>query len=393
MSQKILFSVLVIISLLFIALYPGTYSVLQGTHTILNISSPANDVTCTSCHSKIAAEFNNSTYHTSLSCEDCHRNPNIQTVAYDNGTTVPGEEAHAAVKPRCLDCHSKTSITLANGSVVAVAKADAFGDAGYGSDYSAHKKFVQDALNFDIGVGENEACLSCHTDFKVQIKFTRPLYYDFTVDASWNVVVNSYGVDNTTTVFKDGSGSKHIWKPLNQIKCEDCHTDVWSAINHTESSLNGETPNSSHVIWYWQGTRPQPRQAPIHDISYIGTAYGNISDYCLSSCHNPTIASGAPPLELNETVHVARRLSCYSCHTNSYTFTVLDKTSGNPATPTWPNSDTGDMDNFDVNVFNIPLSIHADTCISCKRAGAPSSGDFRTYSEPNNTVYYNNNLV
>ena len=389
MSQKVILGILVIISLSLIALYPSTYSVLKGTHTVINVSSPANDVPCTSCHSKIAAELNSSAYHSWMSCEDCHRNPNLQSVAYDDGTMVAGSEAHAAVKPRCLDCHSKTSITLANGSVVAVPFASGFGETNYGSNYSAHKKFVQDALNFNIGVGENEACIACHTDFKVQVKFTRPIYYNFTVDSSWNVVVNSLGADNTTAVFKGGSGSKHIWKSLNQIRCEDCHADIWAAINHTETSPGGQAPNSSHVIWWWNGGT---RQAPIHNISYIGTAYSNISDYCLSSCHNPVITSGTPPPELNETVHAARRLSCYSCHTNSYTFMVQDKTGGT-GNPGWPNSDTGDMDNFDVNVFNAPLAIHADTCISCKRAGAPSSGNFLTYSEPSNVMYYNNGQV
>ena len=391
MNSRHIFLLTAFIGALLYAMYPSTYSVLQNTHNIINISSPANDIPCVSCHSRIAAELANSTYHSWMSCEDCHRNPYLQTIAYDDGTMVAGSEAHAAVKPRCLDCHSKTSITLANGSVVAVPFANAFGEANYGSDYSAHKKFVQDALNFGLGVGENEACLSCHTDFKVQVKFTRPLYYDFSVDTSWNVVVNSLGADNTTSVFKNGSGSKHIWKSLNQIKCEDCHADVWRAVNHTEPSPSGQTPNSSHVIWYWNGRSTNP-QAPIHDIGYIGTAYDNISDYCLSSCHNPVITSGTPPPELNETVHVARRLSCYSCHTNSYTFTIQDKTGG-AGDPGWPNSDTGDMDNFDVNVFNVPLAIHADTCISCKRAGAPNSGNFVTYSEPSNLVYYNNGQV
>ncbi|AIY90869.1 hypothetical protein [Geoglobus acetivorans] len=388
------FLVFVIISLVAIFLYTlpnSTYSVLLQTHNVKDISSPSNDIPCTQCHSKIAAELSNSTYHSGMTCEDCHRNPYLgQTVAYDNGTWVSGGEAHAAVKPRCLDCHSKTSITLANGTTVSVPKANAFGDPNYGTDYSAHKKFVQDALNFSLGVGENEACLACHTDFKLNIEFVRPQYYNFTFQSWTSVVVNSLGPANTTVVFKGGSGAKHIWRPLSSINCTDCHADIWNAINHPEPSPNGLTPNSSHVIWYWGGRSNNP-QAPIHDISKIGTAYANISDYCLSSCHNPQVSGTLPP-ELTDAVHVARRLSCYSCHTDSYSVSVFDKTSGGYVAAPWPPNIMG---NLDVGIFNAPLILHADSCISCKRAGAPTppTGPFVSYSEPNNLVYYNGGRV
>ncbi len=381
-------ALIILISLSLIAFFPGTYSLLKGTHTVTNISSVSNDISCNSCHSRIAQELNSSAYHTSLTCEDCHRNPYLgQKVAYDNGTVKTGEVAHAAVKPRCLDCHSQTSITLANGTTIAVPSARAFNQTNYGSDYSAHKRFVLDAQNSSLGVGENEACLSCHSDFNVKISFKRPLYYNFTV-SSWVVTVNGYGNTNTTVVFKSGNGSKHTFKLLNQIKCESCHSDIWSAINHTEPSISGQTPNSSHVIWYWGGSSTAP-QAPIHDISNIGTSYTNITDYCLSSCHNPVVSGANIPPELTATVHVARRLSCYSCHTDSYSFSVYDKTSGSYFPPPWSTA----MDNLDANVFNVPLFLHSDTCISCKRAGAPNSGTFVSYSEPNNTIYYNGGKI
>ena len=392
MTYKAIALLLVILG---IAVYilPDTHSVLLKTHNIIDITSPSNDIPCIQCHSKIASELNKSAYHKSLSCEDCHRNPNLgQTIAYDDGTMISGEEAHAAVKPRCLDCHSKTSITLANGTTVTVRKADAFGDANYGTSYSAHRKFVVDSNSFSIGVGENEACLACHTNFKVTLRLVRPLYYNFTF-LSWNSLsVNSWGPDNITSVLKTATGSKHTLKLLSSIDCMDCHSDIWSAINHTEPSPSGETPNSSHVLWYWEGRRTNP-QAPIHDISNIGTSYADISDYCLSSCHNPLVSGSNPPPALTATVHVARRLSCYNCHTDDYQFDIYDKTSGAYVNNSllW---DTA-MGNLDTAIFNISLSIHGDTCISCKRAGAPAppTDAFITYSEPNNKIYYNNSRV
>ena len=393
MTKKYLL-ILSLFAALIYSLNLSTYSVLLFTHNVFDISSPANDVSCISCHSKIADELSRSAYHRSLSCEDCHRNPYIgQDVAISNGTSIPGEEAHAAVKPRCLDCHSKTSITLANGTTVAVPFAKAFGEANYGSDYSAHKKFVLDSLNSNLAVGENEACLSCHTEFKVEFKFVRPLYLNFTIDTTWNLTLESAGPDNTTVVIKYGNGSKHVWKPISKISCMDCHDDVWRAINHTEINPTGNTPNSSHVIWYWDAAGGRPNSAPIHNISYIGSVYANITDYCLSSCHDPIISSGTPPPSLSEVVHVSRRISCYDCHTNTYSFTVLSKPRGTSSSPPWPNSDTGDMDNFDVNVFKAPLIVHGDTCISCKRAGAPNSGNFLTYTEPSNVMYYNGGII
>jgi len=388
-------TIALLVVVLGIAVYilPNTYSVLLRTHNIADISSPSNDIPCTQCHSKIASELNNSAYHRSLSCEDCHRNPNLgQTVAYDDGTIISGEEAHAAVKPRCLDCHSQTSITLANGTAVTVRKADAFGDAGYGTSYSAHRKFVTDSNSFSIGVGENEACLACHTEFRVTFDFKRPQYYNFTFQSWESVIVNSWGPDNTTAVYKNGYGSKHIWKPVTVINCTDCHVDIWTAINHTESSPSTQTPNSSHAIWYWDGRANNP-QAPVHDVSRIGTSYTDVSDYCLSSCHNPLISGPNPPPSLTANVHVARRISCYACHTDDYQFDVYDKTSGAYVN----NSLLWDieMGNLDTAIFNVSLAIHADTCISCKRAGAPTppTNAFITYSEPNNRVYYNGTEV
>ncbi|AIY90871.1 multiheme c-type cytochrome [Geoglobus acetivorans] len=324
--------VIVLVSIFLYTLPNSTYSVLLQTHNVKDISSPSNDIPCTQCHSKIAAELSNSTYHSGMTCEDCHRNPYLgQTVAYDNGTWVSGGEAHAAVKPRCLDCHSKTSITLANGTTVSVPKANAFGDPNYGTDYSAHKKFVQDALNFSLGVGENEACLACHTDFKLNIEFRYFWNISYTKSFDWSIT--NFNVNGTRTyqISLTGNGSKHIWKPLSSIDCTSCHKNIYDAL------ING-TPGSPYT---------QYTHAPIEiddSISYnweTNNYWGNLryhyvpdayratwvnSTYCYE-CHNvaryaainPSAAStyglSAVVSDTNSNfVHAAERIKCVTCH-------------------------------------------------------------------------------
>lgn len=335
-------------------------SVLYGSHKLYNLSGVGNDIDCTSCHPQAAQELSQSAYHTTLTCEDCHRNPYMKSVALDNGTTVSkGSYAHAAYKPRCLDCHSQTSITLANGTVVSVRKADAFGDPGYGSDYSAHKKFVEDSINYNIFEGENEACISCHTDYKVKFEFIRPLYADFTVNSDWTVTVNGYGQNNTTVVMKPGSGAKHKFKALTDIKCEDCHPDIWAA------AIPGHVTS-------WDGHRGMVDND--HYTNWLNANSGaiTISDFC-KSCHVPNPNDLIASIR-NEVTHAAWRLSCYDCHkevcNRCHSYTIH---TGNP---------------FDTIDNTAPLFIRGDACTACKETGAWINNPpytFVSYFEPNVT--------
>ena len=118
---------------------------------------------------------------------------------------------------------------------------------------------------------------------------------------------------------------------------------------------------------------------------------------CISDCkicHNPIVFGANLPPPLNTTVHVARRVSCYDCHTDDYLFNVFDKTSGTNVSTSglWSTA----MDNLDTFIKNnLPLSVQGDTCISCKRAGAltPPAGPFVSYTEPSNVIYNNGNEV
>ena len=356
-------------------------SLFPGTHTLIDLSSDDNDIDCTGCHGEIKKQLLNSSIHAGRDCEYCHRfaGTGIDFAAHTQSGYQVGDQAHAAYTPRCLDCHGAGGYAT---------HAPAFSEYDYGSDVSAHKPLVQQSLAYNVSVGENAACLACHTNYSIKNVFKRPRYFDFTITDAWSVSSIAYGGTNTSTVRKSASGAKHELKASNQIRCEECHSDVWRAANNATPNNYGSY-YASHVCWTWDnGT--QTYYDAMHNVSYVAVpgGYDNITAYCLLSCHKPTVLSGTPPVNLTDTVHAARRLSCYHCHNDGYSFSVENK----PGVNETPNFSSGaghrDLDN---SVLAKPLFLHAETCIACKRAGAPTPGaggiDFRTYTEPNNRMY------
>ena len=324
----------------------STFSVLTQTHNVFQINSSSNDIPCTSCHSRIADELNSSAYHKSLSCEDCHRNPYIgQDVAISNGTSIPGKEAHAAVKPRCLDCHSQSSITLANGTTVSVPKAKAFGDANYGSDYSAHKKFVVDALGSDLGVGENEACLACHSDMKVTITFRYPEYINFSIEINgtspdgllYNITSLSFGPTRTYTVTVGNGSLKHELKPISSIKCISCHRNIYLG------GL-GDSIGRQHA----GDVTDKGSDPAIHQTMPVD------NNWCLY-CHFNQSANMYPTVNA-EFVHAAEKIRCVSCHNENGPY---------PPSAETPSKGHHDSTYFYAQFWNIPSSANGDICISC----------------------------
>jgi len=382
-------TIALLVVVLGIAVYilPNTYSVLLRTHNIADISSPSNDIPCTQCHSKIASELNNSAYHRSLSCEDCHRNPNLgQTVAYDDGTIISGEEAHAAVKPRCLDCHSQTSITLANGTAVTVRKADAFGDAGYGTSYSAHRKFVTDSNSFSIGVGENEACLACHTNFSINLRFSYFWNISYTKSADWNISSFSYNGTREYALSILGSGAKHEWIPVSEIDCIRCHKNIYDALvngtpgtpynqyTHAPIEIDDATGHNWETGNYWGNSR-------YHYIPDADRPTSVNTNYCYE-CHNvakyatinPTAATtyslSSVAADTNSSVvHAAERLKCVTCHGIGKTKdpTSVMATSGNSASYAALNISI-DHRNIMGKIQGYANTFNGDMCMGCHQA-------------------------
>ncbi|MGB2842864.1 MAG: hypothetical protein WBC40_10405 [Halobacteriota archaeon] len=373
----------------------------HGSHNLIDISYPGNDINCTWCHQWVQDNLSSSAegIHADFRCEDCHRIKDTEIVFASHGKS--GEQAHAAYTPRCLDCHGGSGKQIESKFAP---PAPAFNESTplYGSDVSAHKPLVNWSLDYNLSVGENEACLACHTNYSIKNVFKRPEYFDFTIDSNmvtgWFVQTVTYGDTNTTNISKAESGAKHEFKALNQINCTDCHSDVWQAANHTESRFPYKpdfSTKASHVCWKWDKNGKEGND-PMHNVSYVEVpgGYDNITEYCLLSCHKPTVKTGDPPVNLTATVHAARRLSCYHCHNDEYSFSVLNKP-GTDETPDFGESKK--HEGLDTNVLSEPLFLHAETCIACKRAGAPSPGmqgqDFQTYTEPNNTMYWDSTPI
>ena len=382
----------------------------HGSHQILDISE--SSINCTSCHPQIADQLTNSAIH-NFKCEECHRIKKTaegKTIVYaehNESGIFAGKEAHTAYTPRCLDCHGGNGNYYNDTWIQRKAPpAKAFNESNYGSDYSAHKPFVEQALNYGLSVGENEACIACHTNYSVEFEYKRPEYFEFNISESggdWYVSSTVYGPTNTTIVLKSVSGAKHEFKAINQIKCEDCHSDVWQAANHSESNNYGST-KASHVCWKWSKGGGKSRNNPMHNVTCVYSEYGiiyysdvydNITEYCTLSCHKPKINPSAvsPPI-FDETVHAAYRVSCYNCHNSSfYTNAFYNKPEAGWDTPRFRRS--GGHDYLDDDLLSKPLFFNGDTCIACKRAGSPapdpaSPVHFKTWTEPNNTIYYYN---
>ena len=159
---------------------------------------------------------------------------------------------------------------------------------------------------------------------------------------------------------------------------------------------------STYVIIHWgvaEISGYDPASSPEH---------GNITDYCLLSCHKPKINPSAtiPPV-FDETVHAAYRLSCYHCHNSTtYTDAFWNKPESKWDTPGFLRGGGCGCgkheghDNLDDSALSKPLFLNAETCISCKRGSCqschPDSGcgkekpHFKTWTEPNNTMYHYN---
>ncbi len=392
MRGVIIAVLIILVSVLALFASINTVTVFTGSHYLTDISSPQNDLDCTWCHSWIVDELNHSAIHSNFKCEECHRmtittSGEVIQYATHNATGIhPGNQSHAAYTPTCLNCHGGNGIYYNDTWKAKQAPpAPAFNQTDYGSDYSAHKSLVVDAKEQGMSFGENEACISCHSKYTIWYEYVRPEYYNFTIGDNWKVWPIYYGPDNTTDISKPEKGAKHELKPLNNITCNTCHSDVWQAINHTEDNALGTAPNSSHSIWWWDN-----HSDPMHDPRYVGSAYNNKSDYCLSSCHNPTVVNGTPPQALSDQVHTARRLSCYQCHSGATDVNVENK----PGTDTSPNWNSSVHENFatEEKVFASPLFLHAETCIACKRAGSQQPPvQYKTWTEPSNKMYDVNN--
>jgi len=367
------------------------FTLFARQHTFVNVSSAGNDISCVDCHHRIQNELNNSAFHNDLSCEACHRFTGTGiTFASGDGegaSATPGEEAHAAYTPRCLDCHGGSG-TWIDGKFAP--PAPAFNESTI-PDYTAHKKLILEAKNSDMSVGENEACLACHTNHSCEISYSYFYNINYALN-SWSVPFSSFSYNGTRyyDVQWAKSGAKHEFLSLSEINCTKCHKNIYDAlVNGTSNSPNEDylthapieidrTGNSKNWNEYnaWGHYR----------YHYIPSSYRSQwvnNSYCLR-CHNvkkyadehPSDAStydlSNVTADTNSTnVHCAEALTCATCHGQNKTKEVIDDGDKGGEGHSVNGSYGGFVDNV---ASNYARTFNGDICMGCHEAAVHPDG-------------------
>jgi hypothetical protein len=167
-----------------VALYSNQHDWQDGTN-----------VDCTGCHDDITIPTTG--MHSSLGtasdyCTACHQ----ISSSSGEGTTGGGvyDDEHAAVTVECLDCHGDAYSGMEDVWYTS-------GDGGgkfINNETEGHHNMTgsssnnQGAWASDLLVGNNEACIACHTQVSVSVSWTYEAYY-LNISASedlngyWNV--------------------------------------------------------------------------------------------------------------------------------------------------------------------------------------------------------------
>ncbi|WP_456478508.1 hypothetical protein [Geoglobus ahangari] len=371
-----------------------TPSLFVSQHIFVDLSGSQNDINCTSCHPQIADELARSQIHSSFACEECHR---IKQTAYgvtityaeaDSTSWVAGKEAHAAYVPRCLDCHGGNGQYIDYlGQTKTAPVARAFNTTPI-PDYVAHKNFVEWANQSGIAIGENEACLACHTNFSVQITYRYFWNMTYTKDSGWNLVFDPLTDVNGTRTYEVSlarSGGKHEWvaASFNDPNfCIRCHKNIYDSL--VNGTLGTERQNLIHAP---VEIDPYPHGGDGWDVDnnwghlryhYINGTYRSSwvnTTYCLE-CHNVEEYRNLNPdadltydlqnvsLDTNSLrVHVAEKLTCLTCHGYGKTKSAItDPYSLAMVT-------TSDHMNFLNQTAALPNSFAGNVCMGCHAAG------------------------
>lgn len=366
-----------------------TITLFSGSHHISDITSPSNDISCTSCHSHIHNQLSDSQIHEGLDCVDCHRlNETASgekiTYAAHNGTGIyPGNESHAAYTPRCLDCHG------GNGKIIDGNKAmpvPAFNKPDYGSDYSAHKSFVKYALNCNDSVGENEACIACHTNYSMEIEYSYWWNINYTL-RRWDFTYFSVNGSRENTSVFDKSGAKHEFLSVENISCTGCHKNIYGALvsgtegneenylTHAPIEINTSSTKENSR---WDTTNPWGNYR-YHYIPEEDRETDVNSSYCYE-CHNidrfakqssqsdyydlPAVVSNTNSTD----IHAAEIVWCQTCHGADKVKKVID----NEERSGGGHSNTSFVDEVKSNYSR---TYTGDICMGCHEAAVhPEEG-------------------
>ena len=395
MRMKKIIVLILFIGVASLTLFASTevISLFVGQHSFINISDEGNQISCVGCHHHIEDELNHSMIHADLSCEACHRfngTTDITFASGDRSGSIPGEEAHAAYTPRCLDCHGGNGVWIVNktGSSVHAPPAKAFGEEHYGSNYSAHKTLVLKANVSNTGIGENEACLVCHTNYSCRISYSYFYNIDYNI-SNWNISSFSFDGTRNYDIQWNKSGAKHEFLKLFDIKCTKCHKNVYDALVNGTSNPSNEDylthapveidSTGSNNSWDtdnpWGHYRyhyiPDANRAERVNNNYCFRCH-NVNKYASEhSSENATYDLGNVTDDTNSTeVHCSEALTCAICHGSGRTKEVIDNPDygGSGHNETTP-------DFVDEVASNYARTFSGDICMGCHEAAVhPDDG-------------------
>ncbi len=205
-----------------ILVMPSVYSLFAGQHNFYEKGSS----NCLKCHSDIRLELDDSIYHQSFTCENCHASGTNSDMAHGN-----------VANPECLDCHSEPGrlVTDSANMTILSPPAKVFGENIANNE--SHNSFVDGANATPMMKGANEACTSCHTAKSLTINMLYADTYKFKAnritDGTWLLSNYSKNVEASVPLLiqSNESHGQHSFTNLTQLKCEKCHPDTRDELN------------------------------------------------------------------------------------------------------------------------------------------------------------------
>lgn len=244
------------------------YDIKTGTGTGIGKGdhSFSNQQTCEKCHLNVREELNGSTYHSGLTCKDCH--------------LMNASKSHSSNTPLCKNCH----IISENES---------------------------DAHILDINIG-NDKCSSCHSSFNNTIEFIRPEYIEWDVvnvtdinnNSKWIIENVVFGPNNRIDIKKlGGDGKLHNISGKDKIDCTSCHQDIRDAV--IKGGHSNEQWKNKHI--YGSDMNAYCRSCHFNSLNH-----GGVKISCLD-CHDKNNGHMGIEESIREQKLFIQSYLCISC--------------------------------------------------------------------------------
>lgn len=307
--------ILLIIAILATAIFvmPSVYSLFSGQHMFY----PRGTSNCAKCHSDITNEIKLFTHHQNFECETCH------------SLNLSSEETHDYVfSPRCLDCHGSPprEVNDSLGNIFNASTARVFGENIPNNE--SHNPFVEGANASLMMIGENEACVACHTKKSLSIYMQKGDTYRFIAergtDSAWQLsnFLTNIEIAGYLSLQANESSGLHSVPLTSALRCEKCHSNTRNELNnsnhHTYFSCN--SCHQRYSVYHASSTPPCldcHGTTPVQVTDQNGSTFSapKASVYADnengSDAHKPFFLSS-----MNSNITTESDLSCSSCHSS-----------------------------------------------------------------------------